>query len=133
MAVSQNPHVYMETVETTKDQEAESNENGNSRVLCAYGCEQSERSLVLRKSDNSETSHDKRKADKQRLLRFSHCLSVCARQLLKPPCTERYARWCERTAVSHRLLLNLDKVEKTKHNIRYITRIIKGGWRCRRK
>ena len=33
-------------------------------------------------------------------------LSVCARQLLKPPCTERYARWCERTAVSHRLLLD---------------------------
>jgi len=25
----------------------------------------------------------------------------------KPPCTERYARWCERTAVNHRLLLDL--------------------------
>jgi hypothetical protein len=25
---------------------------------------------------------------------------------LKPPCTERYARWCERTAVRHRLLLD---------------------------
>ena len=25
---------------------------------------------------------------------------------MKPPCTERYARWCERTAVSHRLLLD---------------------------
>ena len=24
----------------------------------------------------------------------------------KPPCTERYARWCERTAASHRLLLD---------------------------
>ena len=24
----------------------------------------------------------------------------------KPPCTERYARWCERTAVNHRLLLD---------------------------
>jgi len=36
---------------------------------------------------------------------------MCARrhtgyehQLLKPPCTERQARWCERTAVNHRLL-----------------------------
>ncbi|MDU7664665.1 MAG: hypothetical protein E7K27_19875, partial [[Clostridium] symbiosum] len=35
---------------------------------------------------------------------------VCARQLLKPPCTERYARWCERTAVNHRLLLDLKAV-----------------------
>ena len=26
---------------------------------------------------------------------------------MKPPCTERYARWCERTAVNHRLLLDL--------------------------
>ena len=31
---------------------------------------------------------------------------VSARQLLKPPCTERYARWCERTAANHRLLLD---------------------------
>lgn len=25
--------------------------------------------------------------------------------VFEPPCTERYARWCERTAASHRLLL----------------------------
>ncbi|MGF7085668.1 hypothetical protein M2148_002627, partial [Lachnospiraceae bacterium PF1-4] len=31
---------------------------------------------------------------------------VCARQLLKAPYTERYVRCCERTAVSHRLLLD---------------------------
>ena len=28
------------------------------------------------------------------------------KNLLKPPCTERYARWCERTAANHRLLLD---------------------------
>ncbi|WP_413777252.1 HNH endonuclease [Selenomonas sputigena] len=33
-------------------------------------------------------------------------MSVCTRNLLKPPCTERYARWCERTAANHRLLLD---------------------------
>ena len=37
---------------------------------------------------------------------FSHSLPVCARQLLKAPYTERYVRCCERTAVSHRLLLD---------------------------
>ena len=25
---------------------------------------------------------------------------------MKPPCTERYARWCERTGVNHPLLLD---------------------------
>jgi hypothetical protein len=40
---------------------------------------------------------------------------------LKPPCTERYARWCERTAVRHRLLLdyliNLKYVQSVNGNI----------------
>ena len=31
-------------------------------------------------------------------------LGVASRE--QSPCTERYARWCERTAVSHRLLLD---------------------------
>ena len=26
---------------------------------------------------------------------------------MKPPCTERYARWCERTGANHSLLLDL--------------------------
>ena len=53
----------------------------------------------------------KRALTKERLINWGFydlatALSVHARQLLKPPCTERYARWCERTAVSHRLLLD---------------------------
>lgn len=42
---------------------------------------------------------------------FSHSLPVRARQLLKAPYTERYVRCCERTAVSHRLLLDLEKIQ----------------------
>jgi hypothetical protein len=30
---------------------------------------------------------------------------------LKAPCTERYARCCERTAVSHRLLLDCKRMK----------------------
>ena len=29
---------------------------------------------------------------------------------MKPPCTERYARWCERTAANHRLLLDIGQM-----------------------
>ena len=32
---------------------------------------------------------------------------------MKPPCTERYARWCERTAVNHRLLLDFPQASLT--------------------
>ncbi|EFC95512.1 hypothetical protein CLOSTHATH_06301 [Hungatella hathewayi DSM 13479] len=31
---------------------------------------------------------------------------------MKPPCTERYARWCERTGVNHSLLLDYQKTSK---------------------
>jgi len=60
--------VHMETVETPKDEEAKSDEDGDSGELCTYGGKQSERSLVLLKSGDSKTSHDKRKTDKQWLL-----------------------------------------------------------------
>ena len=45
---------------------------------------------------------------------------------MKPPCTERYARWCERTAVRHRLLLDYKKHQrKGGHNYSRIFRPIK--------
>ena len=68
MALSQSTHVYMEAMEVPKDEVEKFNETGNTRVLCANGGKQSERSLVLCKLNNSETSHDKRKTDKQWLL-----------------------------------------------------------------
>ena len=114
MALSQNTHVYMETMEIAQNKEEKSYKNGNPWILCEHGGKLSKGTLVLCQSDDSQEGHDKRKTDKQWLLWFSHSLSVCARQLLKPPCTERYARWCERTAVSHRLLLDSGHESHTK-------------------
>ena len=37
VVVSSNPYVHMETMEEAKDQTEKSYENGNPRVLCAYG------------------------------------------------------------------------------------------------
>ena len=68
MALSQNTYVYMETVETPKDKEAKSDEDGDSGELCTYGGKQPKRLLVLLKSDDSKANHDKRKTDKQWLL-----------------------------------------------------------------
>ena len=45
---------------------------------------------------------------------------------MKPPCTERYARWCERTAVNHRLLLDLVSIVFPK--IRVVCIEEKEGW-----
>ena len=68
MALSQNTYVHMETMETTKDEKEKSYQNGNTRILCAYGGKQPKRTLVLFKPYNSKTSDVKRKTDKRRLL-----------------------------------------------------------------
>ena len=106
MALSQNTYVYMETMEIAQNKEEKSDKNGNPWILCEHGGKLSKGTLVLCQSDDSQEGHDKRKTDEQWLLWFSHSLSVCARQLLKAPYTERYVRCCERTAVSHRLQLD---------------------------
>ena len=106
MALSQNPYVYMETMEETKDKSAKSNQDGSAEGFGAAGWKQPPGILVYNTYSRRKHGNDKRKTDRKWLLRFSHRLSVSARQLLKPPCTERYARWCERTAVNHRLLLD---------------------------
>ena len=65
---------------------------------------------------SGQNDHDKRTADTFRLLRFGRSVPVCARQLLKPPCTERYARWCERSAANHRLLLDRGSLKNLPKN-----------------
>ena len=45
MAVPSNPDVYLETVETAKDEETEPYKTGDTGVLCMYGGEQPERVL----------------------------------------------------------------------------------------
>ena len=60
---------------------------------------QSERLLENGRERSSTKSNDKRKTDKLWILLYSHSLSVTVHQLLKPPCTERYAQWCKRTGL----------------------------------
>lgn len=68
MALSQDTHVYMETMEETKNEDEKSYEVGDSRILCAHGGKQPQRTLVQCKSNNGEESHVKRKTDKLWLL-----------------------------------------------------------------
>ncbi len=91
MALSQNPYVYMETMEETKDKSAKSNQDGSAEGFGAAGWKQPPGILVYNTYSRRKHGNDKRKTDRKWLLRFSHRLSVSARQLLKPPCTERYA------------------------------------------
>ena len=53
MALSQNTHVYMETVETSKNKEKKSDKDGSTRILCEHGSKLPKRTLVLCESDNS--------------------------------------------------------------------------------
>ena len=106
MAISQNPNVYMETMEETENEGKEPAENGSAERIGMEGREQPKRLLVYHTNGSGKYGNDKRKTDKQWLLWFSHSLSVRACQPLKPPCTERYARWYERTGANHSLLLD---------------------------
>ena len=47
MALPQNTHVYMETVETSKNKEKKSDKDGSTRILCEYGGKLPKRTLVL--------------------------------------------------------------------------------------
>ena len=53
MNLSQNTHVYMETVETSKNKEKKSDKYWSTRILCEYGSKLPKRTLVLCESDNS--------------------------------------------------------------------------------
>ena len=53
MNLSQNTHVYMETVETSKNKEKKSDKDGSTRILCEHGSKLPKRTLVLCESDNS--------------------------------------------------------------------------------
>ena len=68
MALSQNPYVYMEAVETAENEEEKPNADGNNGTLRKHRGKQSERSLENIKLCDSENGNDKRKTDKQRLL-----------------------------------------------------------------
>ena len=110
MALSQNPYVHMEAMEEAENKGAQSDKDGSSEGFGMAGGEQSPRTLVHDTYSSHKYGNDKRKTDKQWLLRFIHSLSVSARQLLKAPYTERYVRRCERTGVSHSLLLDRREV-----------------------
>ena len=107
MAVPSHKDMHMEALEEDKDENTKPAYVGSPRGNGLQGRKLSERLLVDEQHGSGQNGFDKRKTDTPRLLRFSLGVSVCARQLLKPPCTERYARWCERTAANHRLLLDL--------------------------
>ena len=77
----------METVETTEDEDTKSDEDGSPLRPCISGWEQQARILVHHAHGGGQHGYDKRKTDTERLFRFSHCVPVGARQLLKAPYT----------------------------------------------
>ena len=106
MAVPPYPYVHLETVEAAKDAKEETACTGTARMDSLRRGIQQEGLLAYGEYGCGQKSPDKRKTDTMEVLRPIQCIPVSARQLLKPPCTERYARWCERTGVNHPLLLD---------------------------
>ena len=65
MAVPQNPHVYMETVEVTQNQEKKPDETRDTRIFCTPGGKQPQEILVCIGNGSGQQSINKRKTDKQ--------------------------------------------------------------------
>ena len=106
VAVPAYTNVHLEAVETATDTQEETYWTGTSRMGSLWRSIQSERLLEDGEKRCIEPRPYERKTDALGVLWPFQCVPVSARQLLKPPCTERYARWCERTGVNHPLLLD---------------------------
>ncbi len=68
MALSQDSYVYMETMEETENEAAESNENGSAKGLGMESGNEQTGLLVHNTYGCRKYGNDKRKTDKQRLL-----------------------------------------------------------------
>ena len=68
MAIPQNPYVYMETMEETKDKGAESDQDGSGERPGMAGRKQPPGKLVYNTYGCGKYGNDKRKTDKQWLL-----------------------------------------------------------------
>ena len=68
MAVPSNPDVYLETVETAKDEETEPYKTRDTGIFCMYGGEQPKRVLEDIQYINGQKGIIKRKTDTVRLL-----------------------------------------------------------------
>ena len=68
MALSQNPYVYMETVEETKNEGKKSDKDGSTKGLGMADRKQSPWILVHNAYSCRKHGNDKRKTDKQWLL-----------------------------------------------------------------
>ena len=61
MAISQNPNVYMETMEETENEGEEPAENGSAERIGMEGREQPKRLLVYHTNGSGKYGNDKRK------------------------------------------------------------------------
>ena len=68
MALPQNPYVYMETMEETKDKSAQSNQDGSAGGLGMAGRKQPQGILVHNTYSCRKYGNDKRKTDTKWLL-----------------------------------------------------------------
>lgn len=68
MAISQNPNVYMETMEEPENEGEEPAENGSGKRFGMAGRKQPERLLVYHANGSGKYGNEKRKTDKQWLL-----------------------------------------------------------------
>ena len=98
VVAQKDTNVYLEAVEVAENEGREPKEIRNARMAGMPKRKHSQRVLGCCGQWYITTYHNKQKTCIPWILRHIRGIQVSALFMIEPPCTERYARWCERTA-----------------------------------
>jgi len=97
LATPSIPVLYLETVEETKEAGEEPDSAGNSRMASMDGEQLPKGLLAHGKEWPCPKGHLNGKARTARIQEYPRTVRACT-YAIEPPYTERYVRWCERSA-----------------------------------
>ena len=98
VASQKNTNVYLEAVEEAENKGRKPKEIRYAQVAGLPKRKHPKRILGYCREWDINPRHNKLKTCTQGILRYIRSVQVYARGMIEPPCTERYARWCERSA-----------------------------------
>ena len=98
MATPKNTNVHLEAVETAENKGDEPDKTRYAQMESLPKRQYPKRVLGCCWEWNTPPHHNKWKTCTQGILWYIRSVQVYALNMTEPPCTERYARWCERSA-----------------------------------
>ena len=99
VAAPKNTDVYLEAVETTENKSKEFETTRHAWLASISERKHSKRLLGCCRQWDFTKHHNKQKTCTPGILWYIRGIQVFALTMIEPPCTEPYARWCERSGL----------------------------------